>query len=187
MSTFAFASASAFLHLLLIICPIQPTTSLNLLLDLRGLSLSPGDAVLKLSRSLYPTTKFDDEDPFLDCLSIGGGGAIEGVDLNVGGFSDDGRSASSGGSSEVSDAQPRSANFNSDYPIHGCICDTSTGVSTLMLCGQGATRWGVNPNRGMGGLHCIKEDADNDTVLRAVEGIRAGKVVLVEDPEKGKR
>jgi len=153
------------MHLFLLL-PL--TSPLNLLLDLRGLALPPGDAVKTLSQSLYPDENFENcPDPFLDCLSIGGGGAIEGIDLDVGGF--------------TSDVKAPICGVNS--PVHGCVCTTANGNS-VMLCGQGASNWGLDPTRALGSVHVIKEDADNDRVLRAIEGIRAGKVVVVEDGEE---
>lgn len=161
-------SAPFTILLILALLPLH-AFGLNLLLDLRGISLSPGDAVLSLSKSLYPTIDFKNSDPFIDCLSIGGGGAIEGVDLDVGGLNKD----------------LDSPLCNADYPVHGCLCDTASGNS-IMLCGQGARKWGVDPTRALADVHMVKEDADNDSVLKAVQGIRAGKVIVVEDGEKSK-
>mmetsp|Transcript_22005 Transcript_22005/g.45846 ORF Transcript_22005/g.45846 Transcript_22005/m.45846 type:complete len:269 (-) Transcript_22005:35-841(-) len=162
-------SAPVTILLILALLRLHPVFGLNLLLDLRGISLSPGDAVLSLSKSLYPTKHFPESDPFIDCLSIGGGGAIEGVDLDVGGLN----------------KELDSPLCNVDYPVNGCLCDTASGNS-IMLCGQGARKWGVDPTRALADVHVVKEDADNDSVLKAVEGIRAGKAIVDEDGEMSK-
>lgn len=102
--------------------------------------------------------------PLLDAMAIGSGGALEGVDVNVGG---------------LENLPLENAKKVTENPclVDGCLTFTAEGSVKCVLTNSGRLRW--NASESFMNVYELQEQMNTESVLKAVSAMSLDQVVLI--------
>ncbi|GMH60318.1 hypothetical protein TrST_g5639 [Triparma strigata] len=141
----------------------------SLFLDLRNTDIAPSIALTSLESSLKGLEYETPVNPLLDAMAIGAGGALEGVDVSVGGLE------------SVDDAQLTSGPTSL---IDGCLTLGEQGSLKCVLTNSGRLRWKA-ANTTFMNVYEMQDQMNPNEVLKAVSAMSLDQVVLANGGNEG--